>query len=109
MRYAGDNHALRSPNTVQAIEGLARAGHLGSEDADQLTATYVFLRFVEDRLQIVDNRPMSALPTDEVGMDRLTRRLGHADTEAFLAEYEHRTERVREVFEAVFARLQGAD
>jgi [glutamine synthetase] adenylyltransferase / [glutamine synthetase]-adenylyl-L-tyrosine phosphorylase len=107
MRHAGGDEGLRSPNTVKAIAALREAECLSEAEAQRLTDTYVFLRFVEDRLQIVDNRPMSALPTDKVAMAKLTRRLGYADTATFLTEYEENTERVRDVFENVFQRLQA--
>ena len=106
MRHAGPEDDLRSPNTVKAIEALRTAGHVSDAEAETLTETYVFLRFVENRLQIVDNRPMSALPTDHEGMARLTRRLGYADIDTFLGRYEENTDRVRNVFEGVFSRLR---
>ncbi|MBT5536631.1 hypothetical protein HOK31_26445, partial [Candidatus Poribacteria bacterium] len=108
IRHGHADLELRSTNTVEAIDVLLVAGHLTTHQADRLRATYVFLRFVEDRLQIVDNRPMSALPSDPVALGKLTRRLGYEESETFLTEYHRRTEEVRDIFEDVFTRLRGA-
>ena len=106
MRHGEADPNLRSANTVAAIEALSRAGHLSAAQVEPLLATYVFLRFVEDRLQIVDNRPVSALPSDADALGKLTRRLGYDDPDVFLTEYHGRTEEVRSVFESVFSTLR---
>ncbi|MAF11964.1 hypothetical protein CMK11_16075 [Candidatus Poribacteria bacterium] len=106
IRHGHTDCGLRTPNTVAAIDALLSAGHLATPQADCLRGTYVFLRFVEDRLQIVDNRPVSALPSEPVALAKLTRRLGYEHPDTFLAEYHRRTEEVRGVFETVFAQLR---
>lgn len=106
IRHGEHDLQLRTANTLDALHRLAAAGHLTSACERLLRDAYVFLRFVEDRLQIVDNRPLSALPSDPAALDKLTRRLGYGDTDTFLAEYRARTGEVREAFDHVFADLR---
>lgn len=111
LRGGTDDPTLRQQNTCEAIHALSRNGALSAAEASWLLDTYLFLRFVEDRLQIVDNRPLSALPEDEDELEKLARRLDYAPVtgesarERFLNEYHQRTRTTRELFEEAYGRL----
>ena len=63
---------------------------------------YQFLRTVEHRLQILDERPVRCIPIDPGGLRKFGRRLGYADGPAFRREYERRTARVHALFKRLF-------
>jgi glutamate-ammonia-ligase adenylyltransferase len=71
--------ALRSGNTLQALEALSAGGYVGRDDAAGLAAAYRFLRRVEHLLQLHRLRRTHLLPDPDAadGPDQL-RRLGRA-------------------------------
>ena len=72
--------ALRSATTLTALAELGHAGYLAPADADDLAASYRFLRTVEHRLQLADEQQVHAVPPDEAGRTRLARVLGYRDS-----------------------------
>lgn len=111
LHYGAQDPSLRSANTVEALRRLHGAGHLSAVEVSWLNDMYWFLRFVENRLQIVDNRPLNALPEEPEALEKLARRLGYlaesgaTARERFLNEYHERTRTTRELYEQVFDRL----
>jgi glutamate-ammonia-ligase adenylyltransferase len=99
----GRNAELRTGNTLDALPRLAQVGLLSDEERDALTEGYVFLRDVEHRLQIMDERPVRTIPIGSPrALDKFGRRLGYSDGTAFLAEYRRQTERVNRLFARIF-------
>ncbi|CAN5144271.1 bifunctional [glutamine synthetase] adenylyltransferase/[glutamine synthetase]-adenylyl-L-tyrosine phosphorylase [soil metagenome] len=68
--------ALRSPNTLDALAELARAGYLAASDGADLDEAYRFLRTVEHRVQLMDERQVHTVPAANDERDRLARVLG---------------------------------
>lgn len=71
---------LRSPNTLTTLAEMGGGGYIDTDDADELAASYRFLRSVEHRLQLVDEQQVHALPSDQAALDQLGRVLGYRDT-----------------------------
>jgi [glutamine synthetase] adenylyltransferase / [glutamine synthetase]-adenylyl-L-tyrosine phosphorylase len=71
--------ALRSGSTLVALERLTAAGFVGRADAAQLAAAYRFLRLVEHRLQLANERRTHTIPTGEEARRWLARTLGYRD------------------------------
>jgi glutamate-ammonia-ligase adenylyltransferase len=81
--HGGADPELRSPTTLDALAELADAGYVARQDAEQLATAYRFLREVEHRLQLRDERQVHAVPADPSERDRLARSLGmHATVQA---------------------------
>jgi glutamate-ammonia-ligase adenylyltransferase len=80
--HGGADPELRSPTTLDALEELADAGYVARHDAEQLASAYRFLRQVEHRLQLRDERQVHALPADPAERDRIARSLGMRPTVA---------------------------
>ncbi|WIM14287.1 MAG: [glutamine synthetase] adenylyltransferase/[glutamine synthetase]-adenylyl-L-tyrosine phosphorylase [Enhydrobacter sp.] len=99
--FGGRNPALRLRGTCDTLRALAMAGHITSTVADELTEAYRFLRRVEHRLQMVDDRQTHSLPADEAGLSAIATFLGYADRAAFEREL---LARLRSV-ESHYARL----
>lgn len=89
--YAGKNSKLRERNSLKALDALLLANLLGEEDHGKLKVAYCFLRSVEHRIQVVQERQTHNLPAREEEMLALSRRSGYLR--------ENGLERFREVLE----------
>lgn len=101
---------LRTPNTLAGLEALARRGYIGEEDATELGASYRFLRQVEHRLQLAQERQTHTVPEDDVARKRLARSMGYRDEvertalEAFDKDWRATQRLVRRIHEKLFYR-----
>jgi glutamate-ammonia-ligase adenylyltransferase len=84
--WGGRNPALRQSRTCDAIRALVDAGRVASRTADDMIESYRFLRHVEHRLQMVEDRQTQTLPPAGPELDAFARFAGFATTEAFAAE-----------------------
>jgi len=84
--FGGRNPALRHRSTCQALRALSAAGHVLPAVTDELIEAYGFLRRVEHRLQMVDDRQTHSLPDDEAGIAAIATFLGYADAQSFQRE-----------------------
>ena len=57
---------MRSPRTLVALDDLAEIGHVAPETAREMKESYVFLRQVEHRLQMIDDAQTQTLPKELV-------------------------------------------
>ena len=81
--FGGRNPSLRQRATCEALRALSAAGHVAPAAADELIEAYGFLRRVEHRLQMVDDRQTHSLPHDEAGVAAIAAFLGYADSQSF--------------------------
>ena len=84
--WGGRDPSLRVAGTCEAMRALAAAGRVRPEVADQLIADYRFLRTVEHRLQMVDDKQTHTLPSDGEGFKRFAAFLGYGEAEDFERE-----------------------
>ncbi|MEX2016184.1 MAG: DUF294 nucleotidyltransferase-like domain-containing protein, partial [Candidatus Hydrogenedentales bacterium] len=98
---------LRSPNTLTAIDGLARRHLLSPFDALTLQRNYNWLRHVEHRLQIEGSQQIHALPSETAALDDFAGRLGFESGESFLRVYHERADETRSILEQ-FLTTEGA-
>jgi len=102
--------ALRSGTTLVALERLTAAGFVGRADAAQLAGAYRFLRTVEHRLQLADERRTHTIPADPTGRHWLARTMGYRDgpeasaLERFEADRRRHAVTVRGLHEKLFYR-----
>ena len=89
--YAGKNPKLRERNSLRALNTLMAANLLGEDDHGMLREAYRFLRSVEHRIQMVQERQTHNLPAKEDEMQALSRRSGYLRSNGL--------ERFREVLE----------
>jgi glutamate-ammonia-ligase adenylyltransferase len=81
--FGGRNPALRLRGTCASLRALAAAGHVSPGDADELIDAYGFLRRVEHRLQMIDDRQTHTLPSDAAGLAAIATFLGYPDAASF--------------------------
>jgi len=81
---AGGRHPeLRSRGTIETLERLAEGGWIEKTAAEDLTRAYLFLRRIENRLQMVGDLQTHIIPDDRAELDRIARLSGFEDTDAF--------------------------
>jgi glutamate-ammonia-ligase adenylyltransferase len=108
--HARRDSALRSANTLDALTALARGAYVGDEDAADLAGAYRFLRNIEHRLQLAQERQTHTVPEDEARRRTLARAMGFRDApartalEAFEEEWRRIQTLVRRIHEKLFYR-----
>ena len=100
--WGGRDPALRDRTTLGALRLLTRAGHVPRRAAVELEEAYRFLRQVEHRLQMINDRQTHVLPEKPEDMERVGRFLGFVDAAAFARTVIHQLSRVRVHYTAVF-------
>ena len=95
---AGREPPLRQRGLLAALQALADAGHLPTATAAELADAYRFLRRVENRVQMLGDQQVHALPADPLGRERVARAMGYADAEAFGLELQAHRDRVARAF-----------
>jgi len=107
--YGGKEPGIRERNTLCALHKLAQKGLISYEEEETLSKAYQFLRRVEHMIQIVDERQTHLLPSDEVELETLARRVGYrkrgrlSAAQQLLRDYTSYTSLVRRIFEGLFA------
>ncbi len=108
--HGGSDSAVRSPNTLEAIDALVEGGYVAEDDGAGLSVDYRWLRNVEHRIQLWQERQLHVLPQQVEERGRIARSLGFRDTPEVSAadRFDHAHERVladvRGRFEKLFYR-----
>ena len=84
--FGGRNPTLRLRGTCPTLRALAAAGHVAPQATEELITAYRFLRRVEHRLQMVDDRQTHTLPEDAAGLGAIATFLGYPDAKSFEKE-----------------------
>ncbi|HEV2606748.1 MAG TPA: glutamine-synthetase adenylyltransferase, partial [Xanthomonadaceae bacterium] len=78
----GREPSLRTPSLLPALHALAAAGHLTEATSARLAQAYRFLRQLENRVQMVADLQVHALPDDAFARQRIAFGLGYTDVAA---------------------------
>jgi glutamate-ammonia-ligase adenylyltransferase len=92
---------VRLRSTAQALAGLRDEGILPPDVAAALADSYAFLRRLENRLRIVNDRSIQEISDVTRDLDKLARRLGYhgeAPGGRLLADYRTHAEGVRAIY-----------
>jgi glutamate-ammonia-ligase adenylyltransferase len=103
--YAGKKPELRERNSLKSLQLLKGAGLVGEEACASLAQAYRFLRTVEHRIQVVQERQTHNLPKKEEEFLALARRCGFLSPdggERFRAELEEQRATVSAVYGELF-------
>ncbi|APG28893.1 glutamine-synthetase adenylyltransferase [Syntrophotalea acetylenivorans] len=100
--HAGKNPALREKNSLRALTLLQSHGLIDAETTVILSEAYTFLRTVEHRIQVVQERQTHNLPTDEIEFERLGRRCGFTDCAEFRQILESYRREVSAIYHDLF-------
>ena len=100
--YAGKQPGLREKGSMAALGKLVEAGLVRGDEAATLRAAYIFLRTVEHRIQVVQERQTHNLPTSAAELRALARRSGFANVEEFNTALERHRQAVHTIFHDLF-------
>jgi glutamate-ammonia-ligase adenylyltransferase len=92
---------LQSSQTLPALAKMAQYGVLEESTTRDLSEAYGFLRKVEHRLQMEDNRQTHTIPDDAESRLRLAVLMGFESAQAFDTGLRQQTESVRQHYDAV--------
>ncbi|MBL6934147.1 MAG: bifunctional [glutamine synthetase] adenylyltransferase/[glutamine synthetase]-adenylyl-L-tyrosine phosphorylase [Alphaproteobacteria bacterium] len=82
----GRDPELRVSATCEALAVLCEKGHITAQTRDGLVAAYAFLRRVEHRLQMVDDRQTHTIPEETQSWHALATFLGYDEAQQFESE-----------------------
>ncbi|MCX8156787.1 MAG: bifunctional [glutamate--ammonia ligase]-adenylyl-L-tyrosine phosphorylase/[glutamate--ammonia-ligase] adenylyltransferase [Verrucomicrobiae bacterium] len=102
LLHAGRNPFLQIPQTLPALQAMVKYGLLQAEEAQALTEAYCFLRNVEHRLQMENNRQTHTIPENPAAQKRLAALMGFPSWTAFARQWRAYQERVRAAYENRF-------
>jgi glutamate-ammonia-ligase adenylyltransferase len=117
LRFGRHRPGLRVRDTLGALDALHHARLLDAEEHGALRRAYVFLRDVENKLQMVADAQVHALPASDEEVRLCALRLGYRDEkglgagEALRRDHRSHTEGVHRIFTSVFSgdRLEEAE
>jgi len=102
--YAGKNKTLRVKNSLEALQKLKESGLVREADCTTLTEAYRFLRMVEHRIQVVQERQTHLLPKKLDELVALARRCGFLRADG-LQRFSHTLEAHRSAVSAIYGDL----
>ncbi len=111
----GDLAEVRTGNTLEAIDHLAKAGCLTDQERSLLSENYRFLRKLEHQLQIMFDLQTHQLPRDESELQKMAIRLGYggpggrSPAEDFADDYQRITQVNRKALDHLLHDAFGDD
>ncbi len=106
----GREPSLRTPSLLPALHALSAAGHLTETTATSLAQAYRFLRQLENRVQMVADQQVHALPDDALMRQRIAFGLGYADVATLRSDLDAHRASVSAEFERLLAaRRRGGE
>ena len=103
VRYGGQLPQVRGRTTLTALTALCDQTLISRDECDALTNAYVFLRDVENKLQMANDAQTHSLPRDENELAVVARMLGFSGADTFKREYQRQTGEVNRIFESHFS------
>ncbi|MFQ5328433.1 MAG: bifunctional [glutamate--ammonia ligase]-adenylyl-L-tyrosine phosphorylase/[glutamate--ammonia-ligase] adenylyltransferase [Thermodesulfobacteriota bacterium] len=106
--HGGKDRLIRLKSSLDTIRTLAEREYIEGKDAVTLTESYIFLRNLEHRIQIVEGRQSHTIPEEGREVQRLAKMMGFLDKaerkadEALMKQYGKVTGQVHETFENLF-------
>ncbi len=84
--WGGRDPRLRTAATCETLEALLATSHISEDCVKQLTAAYSYLRRIEHRLQMIDDRQTHVLPVNDEDLGNVAVFLGYDSIKAFSAK-----------------------
>lgn len=107
LMHGGRDPWLRQGNTLLALHRLADKGFVAYEEYATLSRAYIFLRDLEHRLQLGQNRQTASLPREPAELRLVARRMRMheqapgREVEALLDELARHRESVRRFYDSI--------
>ncbi len=101
LTRGGRDRRLQTPSLLLALERLGEARLLPPPAVAELRAAYLYLRRLENRLQMLSDAQTHQLPADASGRERVARAMGCADWPALLRQLQEQRATVSRHFRLV--------
>jgi glutamate-ammonia-ligase adenylyltransferase len=101
LLHAGKQPFLQGPQTLPTLEKLTQYELLQTRDSRALADAYCFLRDLEHRLQMEDNRQTHTIPSSKAVQERLARLMEFKSLAAFNSVHCKHRDTVRAIFDKV--------
>jgi [glutamine synthetase] adenylyltransferase / [glutamine synthetase]-adenylyl-L-tyrosine phosphorylase len=111
--YGSRAPQIRERSTMKALGAIRDQSLISAEECETLSQAYVFLRDVENKLQMVDDAQTHLLPIDGQELAACARRLGYSDDELgaavdhFMRDYQRHTGHVNRIFGEIFSAAES--
>lgn len=103
VAHGGAISEIRERTTLKALTALFKHTLISGEECETLTRAYIFLRDVENKLQMVNDKQTHSLPREQEELNTCARLLGYSEAEQFSRDYKRHTGQVNRIFEARFS------
>jgi glutamate-ammonia-ligase adenylyltransferase len=104
----GQDRRIQTQSLLTVLPQLAGGKLLPARVAHELEAAYLFLRRIENRLQMLADAQTHTIPTDALTRERIAAAMGYGGWEACAAELDlHRTRVTHAFREVMFARHEA--
>ncbi|MBF0554041.1 MAG: bifunctional [glutamate--ammonia ligase]-adenylyl-L-tyrosine phosphorylase/[glutamate--ammonia-ligase] adenylyltransferase [Nitrospirae bacterium] len=100
--YGGQEPLLRERGLVLALHRLSQKNLIGCDDFSVLSEHYLYLRRLEQCLQMVNDVQTHTLSTEQGALQCTARKMGAADSEAFMAGLHRRRTEVNRIYNSLF-------
>ncbi|MBF0325009.1 MAG: bifunctional [glutamine synthetase] adenylyltransferase/[glutamine synthetase]-adenylyl-L-tyrosine phosphorylase [Alphaproteobacteria bacterium] len=100
--WGGRQPEVRSSRTLDALHALAAAGHVDAHAATELEEAYRFLRQLEHRLQMIDDKQTQTLPDSPERLAEIAGFCGFDGIDAFAAGLTRRLQTVETHYAGLF-------
>jgi len=105
----GRDASLRARGLLPALEACAARGYVSQKRARALREAYLFLRQLENRVQMFADRQTHTLPAEAATRERIARGLDYPDWPALLGALNRQRENVTAIFADVLQPEAGGD
>ncbi|MEL6380637.1 MAG: bifunctional [glutamine synthetase] adenylyltransferase/[glutamine synthetase]-adenylyl-L-tyrosine phosphorylase [Pseudomonadota bacterium] len=103
----GKDPDLRVRDTLRALTQLAAAGLIPAPTATALSAAYPFMRFVEHRLQMINDEQCHTVGTDQVALEQLAALCGFEEVSALQKVHASAITMTRTAYDGLFSVTQS--
>jgi [glutamine synthetase] adenylyltransferase / [glutamine synthetase]-adenylyl-L-tyrosine phosphorylase len=101
LLHGGRNPFIQDPQTLPALEKLARYHFIAGNEAQALCQAYCWLRDVEHRLQMENNLQTHTIPTERRARQRLAALMGCGSLAEFEGTHQKHTQMVSRTYDAL--------
>ena len=105
----GRQPQLRTRRTLRTLDGLMERDWISETVRDELRSSYLFLRRIEHRLQMIGDDQTHEIPTDADQLENVARFCGFEDAQAFSAALVPVLKCVQGHYADLFEDLPGSD
>ncbi|MFC0140649.1 bifunctional [glutamate--ammonia ligase]-adenylyl-L-tyrosine phosphorylase/[glutamate--ammonia-ligase] adenylyltransferase [Erwinia mallotivora] len=95
----GRERSLQQRSLLKALQAIGELNLLSSEQVDQLTGAWLFLRRLENLLQSINDDQTQTLPGDALNRERLAWAMAHGSWDELYQHLEQHMAAVRAVFD----------